>query len=93
MALTDEQGGVPKRMMFGLLIALAIVIGIHQTALDLAIRLDHHLFDTLYHAVALHTPGALLVTADRRHFTKAEPIGHILLLNNPRLTAREHRGA
>lgn len=27
MALTDEQGGVPKRMMFGLLIALAIVIG------------------------------------------------------------------
>ncbi len=27
MALSDEQGGVPKRMMFGLLIALAIVIG------------------------------------------------------------------
>ena len=27
MALTDEQGGVLKRMMFGLLIALTIVIG------------------------------------------------------------------
>ena len=27
MALSDEQGGVRKRMMFGLLIALAIVIG------------------------------------------------------------------
>lgn len=66
---------------------------IHQTALDLAIRLDHHLFDTLYHAVALHTPRTLLVTADRRYFTKAGPIGHILLLNNPRLTAREHRDA
>ena len=64
---------------------------IHQTALDLAIRLDHHLFDTLYHAVALHNPGALLVTADRRYFTKAEPIGQILLLNNPLPTAREHR--
>lgn len=91
MALTDEQGGVLKRMMFGLLIALAIVI--HQTALDLASRLDHPLSDTLYHAVALHTPGALLVTADRRYFTKAEPIGQILLLNNPLPTAREHRDA
>ena len=27
MALSDEQGGVRKRMMFGLLIALAIVVG------------------------------------------------------------------
>jgi predicted nucleic acid-binding protein len=64
---------------------------LQQTALDLAIRLDHPLFDTLYHAVALHTAGALLVTADRGYFTKAEPIGQILLLNNPRLTACEHR--
>ena len=28
---------------------------IYRTALDLAIQLDHHLFDTLYHAVAFHT--------------------------------------
>ena len=60
---------------------------IHQTALDLAVSLDHHLFDTLYHAVALHTPRAVLVTADRRYFTKAQPIGRILLLGDPALTA------
>ncbi len=60
---------------------------IHQTALDLAIRLDHHLFDTLYHAVALHTPSAVLVTADQRYFAKAQPIRHILLLDDPALTA------
>ncbi len=59
---------------------------IHQTALDLAIRLNHHLFDTIYHAVALHTPRAVLVTADRRYFNKAEPIGHIVLLGDPALT-------
>ena len=29
---------------------------IYATATDLAIRLNHHLFDTLYHALALHTP-------------------------------------
>ncbi len=27
---------------------------IYATATDLAIRLNHHLFDTLYHALALH---------------------------------------
>lgn len=58
---------------------------IHQTAIDLAIRLNHHLFDTLYHAVALHTPRAVLVTADRRYFTKARSIGHIVLLDDPTL--------
>jgi predicted nucleic acid-binding protein len=35
---------------------------VYATACDLAIRLNHHLFDTLYHAVALHTTGATLVT-------------------------------
>ena len=34
----------------------------------MALRLGQHLFDTLYHAVALHTPGATLVTADKRYF-------------------------
>lgn len=68
-------------------------VAIHLTALDLAIRLDHHLFDTLYHAVALHTPSAVLVTADRRYFAKAQSIGHILLLDDPALTALHDRDA
>ncbi|TCT20869.1 type II toxin-antitoxin system VapC family toxin [Thiobaca trueperi] len=66
---------------------------IHQTALDLAIRLNHHLFDTLYHAVALHMTGTVLVTADRRYFAKAQPIGHIILLNDLAQTAHAHRDA
>jgi len=53
---------------------------INATALDLAIRYQHHLFDTLYHAVALHTPGATLITADRRYYGKARDIGQINLL-------------
>jgi len=54
---------------------------IYATALTLAARMRHHLFDTLYHAVALHTPGAVLITADRRYFAKAFPEGHIRLLS------------
>lgn len=53
---------------------------VHATALELAIRHQHHLFDTLYHAVALHTPGAVLVTADRRYFDKARHLGQLAWL-------------
>jgi predicted nucleic acid-binding protein len=55
---------------------------IHATALELAIRYQHHLFDTLYHAVALHTPGATLITADQRYFDKAKAEGRVILLSD-----------
>ncbi len=54
----------------------------YATACDLAIRLNHHLFDTLYHAVALHEPNATLITADRRYYDKAKSIGQITLLGD-----------
>lgn len=59
---------------------------VYATACDLAIRLNHHLFDTLYHAVALHTPDATLVTADRRYFDKAQSIGQIVQLGDVNLS-------
>lgn len=49
-------------------------------AIDMAQRLDHHVFDTLYHALALQHPGAVLVTADRRYFRKALGLGQIAWL-------------
>ena len=49
----------------------------YTRAIELARQLDHHLFDTLYHAVALSVPGAVLVTADRRYFDKAQHLGQI----------------
>ena len=58
---------------------------IYATALDLAIRHQHHLFDTLYHAVALHTPDAVLITADARYHAKARRDGQISLLSDVRL--------
>lgn len=50
-------------------------------ALALAVELNHHLFDTLYHAVALDAAEATwLVTADRRYFDKARHFGRIVWL-------------
>jgi predicted nucleic acid-binding protein len=53
---------------------------LYATAMELAERLGHHLFDTLYHAAALHTSGATLVTADRRYYDKARHLGSIAWL-------------
>lgn len=52
----------------------------HRTAADIAIRVHAHVFDTLYHATALHHPGARLVTADERYYQRACHLGQIVLL-------------
>ena len=52
----------------------------YDRALALAKRYKHHLFDTLYHALALATPGAILVTADSAYWRKARSEGAIVHL-------------
>ncbi len=51
-------------------------------AARLSMQLEHHLFDTLYHAVALTQPDTTLVTADMRYFHKARQAGSIMLLRD-----------
>jgi predicted nucleic acid-binding protein len=53
-----------------------------RRATTLAIETNHHLFDALYHAVALEHEDALLVTADDRYFGKAERYGRIAALHD-----------
>jgi predicted nucleic acid-binding protein len=56
-------------------------------ATSMAIETRHHLFDTLYHAVALENEDALLVTADGRYLARAEHYGKIAALHDWRLPA------
>jgi predicted nucleic acid-binding protein len=53
-----------------------------RRATSIAIETNHHLFDTLYHAVALEHEDALLVTADDRYYRKAERYGRIAALSD-----------
>jgi predicted nucleic acid-binding protein len=53
-----------------------------RRATNLAIETSHHLFDTLYHAVALEHEDARLVTADERYYGKAEGYGAIRALHD-----------
>jgi len=52
-------------------------IALYRRAARLAADLDHHLFDTLYHAVALECE-AVLITADAHYFRKAAHLGSIV---------------
>ena len=67
----------------GLLSALSLPVSdgpeILQRACRLSIELNHHLFDTLYHAVALDT-DSVLVTADAQYLNKAAKLGNIVSL-------------
>jgi len=68
-------------------------LAVFKRASQIAVNLHHHLFDTLYHAVAIETDRTL-VTADDRYFLKARPLGSIVRLSNwhgstkPSATAR-----
>ena len=55
---------------------------IYATAVELSIRLQHHVFDTLYHATALHADDAALVTADETYYRKAHAQGRIVRLGD-----------
>jgi len=55
---------------------------VYLTACRLLRALGDHLFDTLYHAVALSVDGAVLVTADERYYTKASRRGSVVLLRD-----------
>jgi predicted nucleic acid-binding protein len=61
--------------------AEAAVSTVYLKAIQLSIQLNHHLFDTIYHAAALTHTSANLITADEKYRIKAEPFGRVLSLN------------
>ncbi len=67
---------------------LPVVAGVevYQKACELSATLNQHLFDTLYHAVALAESGAILVTADDQYYRKAFKAGRIVRLREFSLT-------
>lgn len=55
----------------------------YEQAMQMASQLNHHLFDTLYHAVAINTPGAVFITADARYHRRASAhFGQSMLLKH-----------
>jgi predicted nucleic acid-binding protein len=55
-------------------------VEVYHKACDLSASLKQHVFDTMYHAVALNEPGAVFVTADEQYYRKAYRAGRIVRL-------------
>lgn len=53
---------------------------VYLRACEIGAELRAHVFDTLYHAVALEVPDAQLVTADERYYRKGVRLGRITRL-------------
>ncbi len=60
-------------------LSIANDLAVLKLASRLATELEHHLFDTLYHAVALER-DATLVSADQRYVAKASRLGSVVSL-------------
>ena len=58
-----------------------------RRAAELSIELNHDLFDTLYHAVALNH-SVDLITANTAYYSKARSVGNIVLLRDLPATIR-----
>jgi predicted nucleic acid-binding protein len=54
-------------------------LNVYKRASRISRELEHHLFDTLYHAVALEHDG-ILISADDHYMRKASRLGSILPL-------------
>jgi predicted nucleic acid-binding protein len=55
---------------------------VYLEAVRLSVQSEQHVFDTLYHAVALRRPDASLLTADQRYYRHAHRAGRVLLLGD-----------
>lgn len=75
------------------LLALPVEIqadhAVYQRAAQLSRADGTHLFDTLYHAVALLEPDGLFITADARYVKAAAAQGQVMLLDSAPLEIKE----
>lgn len=75
--IADETVHLLNAMEF----PIANEIEVYSIACRLSEKLNHHFFDTLYHAVALYRGDTHFITADVQYFRKAKALGSIMRLD------------
>jgi predicted nucleic acid-binding protein len=83
--LAPAQAEQALALLDAMELPMADGLPLYQRASRLAHQLNHHLFDTLYHAVALEH-GCLLVSADTHYLRKAHALGSVVALADWRET-------
>jgi predicted nucleic acid-binding protein len=90
--LAEVSGVVARRLparaaevigyLYSMDLEVATDLEIYERAVRLASDTDQHVFDTLYHAVAMSRPAATLVTADERYYRAASGAGRVVRLSD-----------
>lgn len=80
--LDASQARRAVALLYALELPIRVDVEVYEKACALSVLLTQHVFDTLYHAVALPDPGAVLVTADERYYRQAQRIGRIVRLQD-----------
>lgn len=78
--LEPQRADQAVSLLHALEFRISSAIEVYQKACELSASSGDHLFDTLYHAVALTERNAMLVTADERYYKKAHKAGEIMRL-------------
>lgn len=79
--LSPDSAVQDVEMLHALELPIREDAGTYRRACQLSIELKQHVFDTLYHALALETDGATLVTADERYARAASHLPSVMLLS------------
>jgi predicted nucleic acid-binding protein len=87
--LESQRARQAVSLLHALEFSVSVGVEIYQKACELSASLNQHMFDTLYHAVALSEPGAVLVTADEQYYRKAYKTGRIVRLREYSLASPE----
>jgi len=75
--VTTESVREAVGVLYAMEIPVLDTLEVYSRACELAVQLEHHVFDTLYNAVALCSAETLLLTANERYYRKAKPTGCI----------------
>ena len=74
---SPQTAEVDLMMLHGLQLPINDDAAVMGRACRMTIASRQHLFDTLYHAVALETAGGTLITADEQYFAAGAAFGSI----------------
>lgn len=66
--------------LYALEFPISNTIEVYHKACEISKKYNHHLFDTLYHAVALDHNNAKFITADEQYYKKNFKLGAIMRL-------------
>lgn len=78
--LAPAQASEITALLHALEVPVHAEVDAYLAAVELSVRHNHHLFDTLYHGVALACPDTVLVTADEAYLRRARSAGRVMSL-------------